>query len=117
MQKILDYFDERNQQMGYGKWIFHGVQRRYQRIKNSGYVTKFRKYLEENGGTKKRKLDQVNDYSYDRFVHARGQCLPVHDNDVRCWAIKNAADISLQSFVAGYHWLLNFKHRHCLMLT
>jgi len=114
MQNVLDYYDERNEQTGCRKRTFHGVQRRYKRIKNSGYITKFRKYLEENGGTKKQKLDQVDDYVYDRFVHAREQCLPVHDNDLRRWAVKKGADISLQNFVAGHHWLLNFKYRHCL---
>ena len=50
MQKVFDYYDERNEQTGCRKRTFHNVQHRYKCIKNSGYITKFRKYLEENMG-------------------------------------------------------------------
>ena len=88
MQKVLAYHDERNKQTGCRKRTFRGIQRRYKRIKDSAYTTMFRKYLEENGGTKKQKLDQADNYVYDHFVHAREQCLPVHETNLRRLTIK-----------------------------
>ena len=72
----------------------------------------FRDYVEQSG-TKKEKIDSLNDYAYNNFERARDLLCPVHDLDLKCWAIRKARMISLHDFVASDHWILNFKHNIC----
>ena len=74
-------------------------------------ISRFRRYLEKHG-TKKQKLDKIDDYVFDMFERARQKALPVHDIDLRWWALKQAMDESLHNFVASKHWLYAFKHKH-----
>ena len=43
---------------------------------------------------------------------AREKALPVHQIDLRRWALNKAMDESLHNFVASSHWLFAFKHKH-----
>lgn len=46
------------------------------------------------------------------FERAREKALPVHDIDLRLWAVRQAMDESLNNFVASEHWLYTFTHKH-----
>ncbi|CAF5064894.1 unnamed protein product, partial [Rotaria magnacalcarata] len=46
------------------------------------------------------------------FENARENYLPVHDLDLRRWALQKAKEISLGDFSASAHWVLMFKRRH-----
>ena len=46
------------------------------------------------------------------FERARENALPVHDIDLRRWALKKAMDESLHNFVASSYWLYLFKTKH-----
>jgi hypothetical protein len=62
--------------------------------------------------TKKQKLDKIGDHVFDMFERASEKALPVHDIDLRRWALKQAIDESLHNFVASKYCLYTFKHKH-----
>lgn len=111
MAKAVKFYDETNPQTGKRKRRWATVKHNFQRIPHQRYLSRFRRYLEKHG-TKKQKLDKIDDYVFDMFERAREKALPVHDIDLRRWALKQAMDESLYNFVASKHWLYNFKHKH-----
>jgi hypothetical protein len=74
-------------------------------------MARFRKYVYHHG-TKRGKLDIVEHFVYGKFEQARAGALPVHDNDIRRWALEKAKEESLEDFTASHHWLINFKKCH-----
>jgi hypothetical protein len=111
MIKAVNYYDEINPQTGKRKRSWATVKHQFRRIPHQVYLSRFRRYLEKHG-TKKQKLDQIDDHVYDMLERAREKALSVHDIDLRRWALKKAMDESLHNFVASAHWLLTFKHKH-----
>jgi hypothetical protein len=111
MTKAVNFYDEINPQTGKRKRRWQTVKHNFQRIPHQIYLSRFRRYLEKHG-TKKQKLDKIDDYVFDIFERAREKALPVHDIDLRRWALKQAMEESLYNFVASKHWLYTFKHKH-----
>lgn len=111
MTRAVDFYDEINPQTGKRKRRWETVKHNFRRIPHQNYLARFRQYLEKHG-TKKQKLEKVDDYVYDMFERAREKALPVHDIDLRRWALKKAMDESLYNFVASSYWLHTFKHKH-----
>lgn len=62
-----------------------------------------------NGGTKRQKLKQIANYCYEQFISARETRSPVHDIDIRRWALFKAEQINLTNFVASHGWVNRFK--------
>ena len=71
----------------------------------------FRTYIEESG-TKKQKIDSVQDFVYDKFEGARELFRPVHDIDLKRWAQQQARSTFFQEFVASDTWILAFEHKY-----
>ena len=71
----------------------------------------FRTYIEESG-TKKQKIDSVEDFVYDKFERAREFLRPVHDIDLKRWAQQQARSTFFHEFVASDTWILTFKHKY-----
>ncbi|CAF1508211.1 unnamed protein product, partial [Rotaria sp. Silwood1] len=46
------------------------------------------------------------------FEEARENVLPVHDRDLKRWALQKAAEDPSLVFEASEHWLRVFKYRH-----
>ncbi|CAF1528982.1 unnamed protein product, partial [Didymodactylos carnosus] len=69
------------------------------------------KYL-ESGGTKKQKLDEIDDATYEFFKNARESLSFVHDIDLKRQALKKARELDDQTFCVSDNWLNLFKHRH-----
>ncbi|CAF1461217.1 unnamed protein product [Adineta ricciae] len=111
MTKAVEFYDEINPQTGKRKRRWETVKHKFRRIPHQIYLSRFRRYLEKHG-TKKQKLDKIDDYVFDMFERARQKALPVHDLDLRRWALKQAMDESLHNFAASKHWLCTFKHKH-----
>lgn len=87
------------------------MKQHFRRIPHQNYLARFRHYLEKHG-TKKQKLDEIDDHVFDMFERGGENALPVHDIDLRRWVLKEAMDESLHNFVASSHWLYNFKYKH-----
>ena len=111
MKRALDYYDAINPKTGKRSHTWRNVQNKFRRIKDQSYMSRFRDYIEK-GGTKKQKVDSVDDYVYNNFERARDLLCAVHDIDLKRWAVRKARMMSLHGFVASDHWILNFKHKH-----
>jgi DNA-binding ferritin-like protein (Dps family) len=111
MTRAVNFYDEVNPNTGKRKRRWDTVKHNFQRIPHQNYIARFRDYL-ERFGTKKQKLEKIDDHVFDMFEHARENALSVHDIDLRRWALKKAMDESLHNFVASTHWLYNFKYKH-----
>ncbi|CAF2057276.1 unnamed protein product [Rotaria magnacalcarata] len=110
MKKVIDYYDARDQK-GRKKHTWKSTQHRFKSITHREYIARFRHYIEQHG-TKPEKLQIIDDFVYDMFEEARENVLPVHDNDLKRWAVQKAAENSNLIFEASEHWLRVFKHRH-----
>ncbi|CAM4845338.1 unnamed protein product, partial [Rotaria magnacalcarata] len=62
------------------------------------YIARRRHHSKEHG-TKREKLQIIDDFVYDMFEEARDNILPVHDNDLTRWAIQR----KITKLVARHH--------------
>jgi len=90
---------------------FSSVKRRYRLIKDKKHLRRIRKYVRQEG-TRRQKLERLDQSVFNEFKEARIKCLPVHDRDLQRLAIRKARDMKLTNFVASSFWVLNFKRRH-----
>ena len=111
MKRALEYYDDVNPKTGKSRHTWNNVKHQFQRIPYQYYLHNFCKYV-EHGGTKKQKVDSVDDFVYHKFEYARDLLCPVHDIDLRRWAHQQARSMSFNEFAASDTWLLNFKQKH-----
>ena len=111
MKQVLAYYDAINPKTGKRSHTWKSVQNKVKPVTHQYYMARFRDYVEQSG-TKKEKIDSLNDYGYNNLERARDLLCPVHDLDLKRWAIRKARMISFHDFVASDHWILNFKHKH-----
>lgn len=90
---------------------FTTVQHAFRRVTHPMQLKRFREYV-ANNGNRRQKLERVEHFVLDRFRSARNNNLPVHDLDVRRWALSQAKIENIDGFKASDHWLYNFKKRH-----
>ncbi|CAF1141215.1 unnamed protein product [Rotaria sordida] len=62
MQRALDYYDAMDPKTQKRRHTIKSVMRRFPRITHRRYLSRFRTYL-QNNGTKKQKIDCINDYT------------------------------------------------------
>lgn len=110
MQQVVDFaYTEGSSRKRRRSW--RTVHHRFKCLPNGGYVSRFRKYLQHHG-TKRQKTQNLDEIVSNKFVQARQQYLPVHDNDIQRWALRAARDFSFDDFQASDSWLRSFKSRH-----
>ncbi|CAF2859243.1 unnamed protein product [Rotaria sp. Silwood2] len=112
MKKVIDYYDARDSK-GRKKHTWKSTQYRFKSVLHRQYITRFRHYIEQHG-TKREKLQIIDDFVYDVFEEARENVLPVHDRDLKRWALQKAADDPSLVFKASEHWLRVFKYRYLI---
>ena len=110
MQRVVDYAYEENK-FGQRRRTWRSVKHRFQTLPNQNYVSRFKKYL-ENNGTKRQKLQAIDKCVYQKLFEAREQYLPVHDIDLQRWAMKKSRELDFDDFHASEFWIRNFKNRH-----
>ena len=110
MRKVIDYSDVCDSK-GRKKHTWKSIQHRFKSIPHRQYITRFRHYIEQHG-TKREKLQIIDDFIYDMFEEARENVLSVHDTDLKRWALQKAAEDPSFVFEASEHWLRVFKYRH-----
>lgn len=89
---------------------FSTVQNRFKNIPSERELFRWKKYVEKQG-TKKQKMSEINDFVKNKFIEARNNCLPVHDNDLKKWSIEKSSSLNF-SFKASNKWVLNFKRNN-----
>ena len=110
MKKVIDFYDARDSK-GRRKHTWKSTQHRFKSVPHRQYITRFRHYVEQHG-TKREKIQTIDDFVYDMFEEARDNVLPVHNRDLKRWALQKAAEDSSLTFEASEHWLRLFKHQH-----
>jgi hypothetical protein len=110
MRRVVDYAYEENK-LGQRRRTWKSVKHRFQTLPNQNYVSRFKKYL-ENNGTRRQKLQEIDKCVYQKLFEAREQYLPVHDIDLRRWAVNISREVGFNDFQASEFWIHNFKTRH-----
>ena len=111
MKRALEFYDAINSKTGKRKHTWKNVKHHFRRIPYQYYMARFRKCLEEEG-TKRQKIDSIDEFVYETFEHARDLLHPVHEIDLRRWSHQQARSMSFNQFVASDTWLLNFKGKY-----
>ena len=111
MTRAVHFYGQINPKTAKRKRRWETVKHNFQRILHQTYIARFRHYLERDE-TKKQKLDKIDDYVFDMFDRTRECLLPMHDSDLRQWALKKAMDESLHNCLAPSYWLYTFKCKH-----
>lgn len=90
---------------------FTTVQHAFPRVKYPMQLARFRTYVEDNGN-RRQKFTRIELFLVEKFKQARSKGYPIHDRDIRRWALAQAKVESVDNFVASDKWLLNFKRRN-----
>ena len=111
-QTIIDgvkySYDTMNAIVKYSKThTFSSLRSRYKGIKCKQQLHRIKQYV-NTLGTKAQKLQRIDEFVFAQFSHARESYLPVHDFDLKRFAIQKARCLNLNSFTASHHWLLDF---------
>lgn len=92
---------------------FSTINNRFRKLNNEKEIYRMRKYV-ENGGTNFHKWFNVSTKLFSKFKNSREQFLPVHDIDLKRWALEFGREegLSLDEFQASDSWILNFKNKY-----
>ena len=110
MKKVIDYYDACDSN-GRKKHTWKSTKHQFKAVPCQQHISRFRHYIEQHG-TRREKMQIIDNFVYDKFEEARGNVLSVHDHDLKRWALQKAAEDSVLDFKASKHWLDTFKHRH-----
>lgn len=92
---------------------FKRVQHNFKKVDNLQSLYRWEEQLKA-GGTRKEKLLQISKYVLEQFKSASDKALPIHDTDLKRWALqaREEIDLSRDSFSASAKWIFNFKVNH-----
>lgn len=90
---------------------FGTITHHFRRIKDFSYIKRFREYIAKSG-SKIDKLLRLKEKVFEYFQTARNMHLPVHDINLKRWALQIANEISLEDFCASPFWLVHFKREY-----
>lgn len=110
MQKVIDFVDEKGSS-GKRRRTWKSIHHRFRNLPNQGYISRFRKYLEQNG-TRGQKLEEIDKVVYEKLIEAREKYLPLHDIDLQRWALKASRELGYDGFRASEFWIRIFKNKH-----
>ena len=111
MKRAIEFYDHIDQKTGKGKHSWKNIKHQFRRIPYQYCLDHFRTYIEESG-TKKQKIDSVEDFVYDKFEGARELLRRVHDIDLKRWAQQEARSTLFHEFAVSDTWILAFKHKY-----
>ena len=106
MKKAVAYYDTIKEPKKFEKFQNSG---KFRRVKYTKQLSRFRQLIAENGG-KRRQLEEVNEFVFEKFKAARDIGVVVHDNDIRRWGVIKAREIQLE-FKASKKWVENLKSK------
>ena len=100
--KVLDYKE------AHPNHTMKTISSKFRLVKNSGYLTKFRAYRDQQG-TYREKLIKVAQFCKEKFDEARSNGVIVHDRTIRSWALLRARELAFTNFHASHWWINKFK--------
>ena len=110
MKKVIDYYNACDSN-GRKKHTWKSTKHQFKTVLCQQYISRFRHYIEQHG-TRREKMQIIDNFVYDKFEEARENVLSVHDHDLKRWALQKAVEDSILDFKASKHWLDTFKHLH-----
>ena len=87
---------------------FATVKHRFRFLVDEKQLYRFKKYIAD-GGNRKLKLKDIGQDTMAKFNAARALNLPVHDSDIRKWALSKARALNCVYFKASHSWINTFK--------
>jgi len=99
-----------------GKKKFETVKRKYRKVTQKALLYRWEAQIVEHG-TRNEKLFEISKYVLDEFQNALDKSVPIHNLDIKRWALKARNDYNLSQhlFTASSKWIYNFKRRHCIV--
>jgi hypothetical protein len=87
---------------------FKSVKQRFKKISER----QFRRFYAQaiNGGSKNEKWKLVDEFVWEQFQDARKKLKPVHDDDIKKWALTAAGSNDLASSISS-RWIASWKSR------
>ncbi|CAF3032526.1 unnamed protein product [Rotaria sp. Silwood2] len=110
MKEVVEFADTTDEN-GKRRRSWNTIYNRYRTLPDRTYVNRFRKYIQQHG-TKRQKIENIDELVFKKFLNGREQSLPIHDLDIRRWALKAAHEHQLKDFKASDKWLYNFKCKY-----
>lgn len=86
------------------------IKARYNRYRPQ-YLERFRQAI-ASGGSRASRRSQIDRFVYSRFIDARFKKLPVHEYQLKRWALEKAGHLDDEGFRASDHWVHQFKKRN-----
>ena len=83
----------------------------FKQVKQPNYIIRFRNHL-LNFGSRTEKLELIKKFVFKKFISSCQAFLPVHDIDLRKWAIQKSIVLNMENFVASHYWLHHFKFEY-----
>ncbi|OXA46117.1 Tigger transposable element-derived protein 6 [Folsomia candida] len=93
------------------KWKFSTFKQQFSKVRKPHYLTRWKKHI-QMGGTKFELFMHIENFVSHQFRLCREQFLPVHDMDLKKWAIVKASEFPGFVFKASHSWLNVFKRRN-----
>ena len=108
--RVVDFADAKDSS-GKCRRSWKTIKHRYQSLPDQNCISRFRKYKAEQG-TKRQKMQNIDQVVYKKILNAQEQHLPIPDIDIYRWELQAAKQMNLDDFHASIAWLLEFKKRH-----
>src|SRR6185437_6353552 len=104
LQKVANYVK------AHPTYKFSVVQRRFRWIKQQCMIPRILSAVEKNGNFRQKYAD-ISKAVLAKYKDARRQLHPVHDTDLKKWAVDAARAIGIK-FTASSYWIFKFKRQH-----
>jgi hypothetical protein len=106
MKQIVKLFEDNP------KWKFASFKRRYRKLEGMREIRRYQDYVQK-GGKNSQKFAEVGKLTLKHFNEARQMLLPIHDEDIKRWALDYARKLKLSTneFKASDFWIRNFKKK------
>jgi len=91
-------------------WSFETIKSRFPKIKYPCYLERCKKIIEQQGSFREKVLS-VTRCCWQQFSKARSEGVPIHDEDIRRWALFQANQIGFVGFKATITWVQTFKRK------
>jgi hypothetical protein len=106
MENIIEWVDQ------HPNARFATISHRFRKIKSMKYISRFRKYI-ENNGARLEKLKQIKEFMFNEFYRTRTvEKEAIHDDDLELYAIQKARELDWDTFQASESFINTFKRKN-----
>ena len=100
----------------YKKLNLATVQKSFRYVTSLSQLYKWDKQLQDSStstnSSRRSKYKQISSHVYENFLQACAKVHPVHDEDLRMWALEHSTLLQVADFTASPTWVRTFKNRY-----